>query len=102
MIEIGNVYELFILAFLIILIIATIKGVYTGLKEGVTKSKALLNGTSLEELKRQDAEIQQNKNRKEQEKMQSKIYRITHPIEYLNALLFEKIERLIERRRLDE
>ena len=96
MIESDMVIKLIILVAILSLVYTTIKAVVTGVKEGVQNTKDILGGASYEQIRQRNKQKQDNEFKKELEKMDSKVYRITHPLEYLNCIIIKKIKGRME------
>ena len=96
MIESDMIIKLIILVAILSLIYTTIKAVATGVKEGVQNTKDILGGASYEQIRQRNKQKQDNEFKKELEKMDSKVYRITHPLEYLNCVILKKIKGRME------
>lgn len=89
--------RLIILIFIIVVAVATVKAIVNGIKEGVTTAMDLKRGVSAEEVMRRDREKVEKQKEIEKQKMKSTWYRITHPLEYINTMLFSKIENIFKR-----
>ena len=96
MIESDMIIKLIILVAILSLVYTTIKAVVTGVKEGVQNTKDILGGASYEQIRQRNKQKQDNEFKKELEKMDSKVYRITHPLEYLNCIIIKKIKGRME------
>ena len=96
MIESDMIIKLIILVAILSLIYTTIKAVATGVKEGVQNTKDILGGASYEQIRQRNKQKQDNEFKKELEKMDSKVYRITHPLEYLNCIIIKKVKGRME------
>ena len=96
MIESDMIIKLIILVAILSLIYTTIKAVVTGVKEGVQNTKDILGGASYEQIRQRNKQKQDNEFKKELEKMDSKVYRITHPLEYLNCIIIKKVKGRME------
>lgn len=96
MIESDMVIKLIILVAILSLVYTTIKAVVTGVKEGVQNTKDILGGASYEQIRQRNKQKQDNEFKKELEKMDSKVYRITHPLEYLNCIIIKKVKGRME------
>ena len=92
MIESDMIIQLIILVAILSLIYTTIKAVVTGVKEGVQNTKDILRGTSYEQIRQKNRQKQEDAFKKNLEKMDSKLYRFTHPLEYLNCIILKKIK----------
>ena len=92
MIESDMIIKLIILVAILSLVYTTIKAVVTGVKEGVQNTKDILGGASYEQIRQRNKQKQDNEFKKELEKMDSKVYRITHPLEYLNCIIIKKVK----------
>ncbi len=96
MIESDMIIKLIILVAILSLVYTTIKAVVTGVKEGVQNTKDILGGASYEQIRQRNKQKQDDAFKKELEKMDSKVYRITHPLEYLNCIIIKKVKGRIE------
>ena len=96
MIESDMIIKLIILVAILSLVYTTIKAVVTGVKEGVKNTKDILGGASYEQIRQRNKQKQDNEFKKELEKMDSKVYRITHPLEYLNCIIIKKVKGRME------
>lgn len=96
MIESDMIIKLIILVAILSLVYTTIKAVVTGVKEGVQNTKDILGGASYEQIRQRNKQKQDNEFKKELEKMDSKVYRITHPLEYLNCIIIKKVKGRME------
>ena len=96
MIESDMIIKLIILVAILSLIYTTIKAVATGVKEGVQNTKDILGGASYEQIRQRNKQKQDNEFKKELEKMDSKVYRFTHPLEYLNCIIIKKVKGRME------
>ncbi|WP_026658256.1 hypothetical protein [Butyrivibrio sp. AC2005] len=84
--------KLFILLAILSLIYTTIKAVVTGISEGVRNTKDILKGASYEQIRQRNKQKQDDAFKKDLERMDSKLYRFTHPLEYLNCIILKKIK----------
>ncbi len=73
------------------LIYTTIKSVVKGIKEGIDNGRDIFNGVPIEKIREKERLRALEKEEEELSKMNSKFYRITHPLEYLNCILIRKI-----------
>lgn len=96
MIESDMIIKLIILVAILSLVYTTIKAVVTGVKEGVQNTKDILGGASYEQIRQRNKQKQDDAFKKELEKMDSKVYRITHPLEYLNCIIIKKVKGRME------
>lgn len=96
MIETDVIIKLVILLASVSIIYTTIKAVIIGVKEGVQNTKDILGGASYEQIKKRNKQKQDCVFKKDLEKMDSKVYRLTHPLEYLNCIIFKKIKGRME------
>lgn len=96
MIETEVVIKLALALFIFSFAYTTIKAVVTGVKEGVQNTKDILNGTSFEEIKERDKKKKQAEIEKDLRKMDSKLYRVTHPLEYFNCMIIKKIKERVK------
>lgn len=96
MIETDVVIKLVILLASVSIIYTTIKAVIIGVKEGVQNTKDILGGASYEQIKQRNKQKQDYVFKKDLEKMDSKVYRLTHPLEYLNCIILKKIKGRME------
>ena len=96
MIESDMIIKLILLVAILSLIYTTIKAVATGVKEGVQNTKDILGGVSYEQIRQRNKQKQDDAFKKELEKMDSKVYRFTHPLEYLNCVILKKIKGRME------
>ena len=96
MTESDMIIKLIILVAILSLIYTTIKAVVTGVKEGVQNTKDILGGASYEQIRQRNKQKQDDAFKKELEKMDSKVYRFTHPLEYLNCVILKKIKGRME------
>ena len=96
MIESDMIIKLIILVAILSLVYTTSKAVVTGVKEGVQNTKDILGGASYEQIRQRNKQKQDNEFKKELEKMDSKVYRITHPLEYLNCIIIKKVKGRME------
>ena len=96
MIETDVIIKLVILLASVSIIYTTIKAVIIGVKEGVQNTKDILGGASYEQIKQKNKQKQDYAFRKDLEKMDSKVYRLTHPLEYLNCIILKKIKGRME------
>lgn len=83
-----EIINLLLLVFIVVTVYAVIKGV----RESMDSFKDLKNGKSIEDVKADMKEKARQKEEAEQKKFESKIYRITHPLDYGNYILFKKID----------
>ena len=96
MIETDVIIKLVILLASVSIIYTTIKAVIIGVKEGVQNTKDILGGASYEQIKQRNKQKQDYAFKKDLEKMDSKVYRLTHPLEYLNCIILKKIKGRME------
>ena len=96
MIESDMIIKLIILVAILSLVYTTIKAVVTGIKEGVQNTKDILGGVSYEQIRQRNKQKQEDAFKKELEKMDSKVYCFTHPLEYLNCIILKKIKGRME------
>ena len=96
MIETDVIIKLVILLASVSIIYTTIKAVIIGVKEGVQNTKDILGGASYEQIKQKNKQKQDYAFKKDLEKMDSKVYRLTHPLEYLNCIILKKIKGRME------
>ncbi len=90
--ETEQIIKLVILFVIISLGYTTIKAVVTGIKEGVQNAKDILSGTTYEQIHQRNKQKQDDAFKKDLEKMNSKLYRFTHPLEYFNCIILKKIK----------
>ena len=90
--ETEQIIKLVILFVIISLVYTTIKAVVTGIKEGVQNTRDILSGTTYEQIQQRNKQKQDDAFKKDLEKMDSKLYRFTHPLEYLNCIILKKIK----------
>ncbi len=90
------IIKLVILLAILSIIYTTIKAVVIGIKEGVQNTKDILGGASYEQIKQRNKQKQDGAFKKDLEKMNSKVYRFTHPLEYLNCIILKKIKGRME------
>ena len=96
MIETDVIIKLVILLAILSIIYTTIKAVVIGVKDGIQNTKDILGGASYEQIKQRNKQKQDDAFKKELEKMDSKVYRFTHPLEYLNCFIIKKIKGRME------
>ena len=94
--ETEQIIKLVILFVIISLVYTTIKAVVTGIKEGVQNTKDILSGTTYEQIQQRNKQKQDDAFKKDLEKMDSKLYRFTHPLEYLNCIIIKKVKGRME------
>ena len=90
--ETDLIIKLVILLAIISIIYTTIKAVIKGIMEGVQNTKDILRGTSYEQIRQKNRKKQEDAFKKDLEKMDSKFYRFTHPLEYLNCIVLKRIK----------
>ena len=73
------------------IIFTTVKAVLIGIKEGAQNAKALMNGASYEQIQAKNKKKQDDEFERDLKKMDSKLYRYTHPVEYIGCLLMKKL-----------
>ncbi len=95
MIETDLIIKALILLVIISIIYTTIKAVLIGARDGLQNAKDIYRGTSYEQIKERNRKRQDEPFKKDLEKMNSKLYRFTHPLEYVNCLLMKKIKEKI-------
>ncbi len=81
-----------IISFISTTIASIIKGVCEGIRNGID----LFHGISYEEIREKERKKQLEEEQKTLKKMDSKLYRITHPIEYFNIVMFKKLREKIK------
>ena len=86
--------KILLIAFLAVLIITTVKAIISGILNGVAQAKQILSGTSFEEIQRKDKEKMEQIKLKERIKYESTLYKLTHPLGYINMILDDKIDNL--------
>ena len=96
MTESDMIIKLIILVAILSLVYTTIKAVVTGIKEGVQNTKDILGGASYEQIRQRNKQKQDDAFKKELEKMDSIVYRFTHPLECLNCFIIKKIKGRME------
>ncbi len=96
MIETDMIIKLVILMAILSIIYTTIKAVVIGIKEGIQNTKDILGGATYEQIKQRNKQKQDDAFRKDLEKMDSKAYRLTHPLEYLNCIILKKVKGRLE------
>ena len=73
------------------LIFTTIKGVANGVRDGIRNGKDILNGASVEDIRKREKRTMALKEEEQTKKMASKAYRLIHPLEYLNFMAMRKL-----------
>ena len=96
MIETDLIIKLVILLAILSIIYTTIKAVAIGVKDGIQNTKDILGGVSYEQIRQRNKQKQEDAFKKELEKMDSKVYRFIHPLEYLNCVILKKIKGRME------
>lgn len=96
MIETDLIIKLVILLAILSIIYTTIKAVAIGVKDGIQNTKDILGGASYEQIKQRNKQKQDDAFKKDLEKMDSKVYRFTHPLEYLNCIILKKVKGRME------
>lgn len=96
MIETDVIIKLVILLAILSIIYTTIKAVAIGVKDGIQNTKDILGGASYEQIKQRNKQKQDDAFMKDLEKMDSKVYRFTHPLEYLNCIILKKVKGRME------
>lgn len=96
MIETDVIIKLVILLAILSIIYTTIKAVAIGVKDGIQNTKDILGGASYEQIKQRNKQKQDDAFKKDLEKMDSKVYRFTHPLEYLNCIILKKVKGRME------
>lgn len=96
MIETDVIIKLVILLAILSIIYTTIKAVVIGVKDGIQNTKDILGGASYEQIKQRNKQKQDDAFKKDLEKMDSKVYRFTHPLEYLNCIILRTIKGRME------
>lgn len=96
MIETDLIIKLVILLAILSIIYTTIKAVAIGVKDGIQNTKDILGGASYEQIKQRNKQKQDDAFKKDLEKMDSKVYRFTHPLEYLNCIILRTIKGRME------
>ena len=96
MIETDVIIKLVILLAILSIIYTTIKAVAIGVKDGIQNTKDILGGASYEQIKQRNKQKQDDAFKKDLEKMDSKVYRFTHPLEYLNCIILRTIKGRME------
>lgn len=84
---------------ILIFVIATIVGIINGIRESKKAVNDIRKGMRVEEIKEKIKKENIEKEEKEKEKFKSVFYRITHPLDYGNMLLIDKINEKIHGRR---
>ena len=83
---------------LIIFIIVTIFAIVKGGLEARRQISDIRSGKSAAQVKKEYEERQKQKQEKEERKFDSKLYRWTHPVEYLELLAEKKIKERREKK----
>ena len=96
MIETDVIIKLVILLVILSIIYTTIKAVVIGVKDGIQNTKDIFGGASYEQIKQRNKQKQDDAFKKDLEKMESKVYRFTHPLEYLNCIILRTIKGRME------
>ena len=96
MIETDVIIKLVILLAILSIIYTTIKAVAIGVKDGIQNTKDILGGASYEQIKQRNKQKQDDAFKKDLEKMDSKVYCFTHPLEYLNCIILKKVKGRME------
>ena len=86
-----QIIKLVIVLVVISFIYTTIKAVVVGVYEGLRNTRDILKGSSYEDIKERNRKKQDEAFEKDIKKMDSKLYRCTHPLEYLNCMLMKKL-----------
>lgn len=88
-----------IIVFLIIaaFILATIVGIVKGIVTTIKQTRLIMSGVPLETIRENERKAKEEKKQSQRIKYESKIYKITHPIGYVNMLVDEKIENMLKK-----
>lgn len=90
--ETVNVEKLIIAIFVIMIAVSLFKAIYKGVKEGIQTAFDIKNGATAEDIARKNKEELDRRKEEEKQKLNSRLYKITHPLQYFNDVLFSKIE----------
>lgn len=86
--------ELLVIVLGIVFIITTVKAIISGIINGVSQAKEILAGKSFEEIQRKDKEKMEIIKKKERIKFESTLYKLTHPLGYINTIIDDRIDDL--------
>lgn len=92
--RIAYTIKLLLIALVIVFIITTVKAIISGIIKGITQARQILAGRSLEEIQREDKEKIERLKQKERIRFESPLYKLTHPLGYINTIIDDRIDDL--------
>ena len=88
--------KLFIAVLLMAFIITTAKAIAKGIAGGVKMSKEMMTGTPIEEIRKREKDEYERRKEEEKAKLKSKVYKVVHPLDYINSILGTSILKLLK------
>ena len=89
--------KLIIAVLLLAFMMTTSKAIAKGIAGGIKMSKEVISGTSIEEIRNRERDEYERRKEEEKAILKSKIYKVLHPLDYINSILGTSLLKLLKK-----